>query len=212
MASTLQDMRRHRGTAAAAIAEFGRFFQEDGEPAALLQEVTEMAAGLLGADYCGLFELLPQRDALLLRAGVGWRAGAVGRATVEAGKGSAAGATLHSGVPMIVNDVRPHGRFVAPHLLQQHRVASGVIVVIPGGLRPFGILGVYGSAPRRFTRDDVAFLEATAQMLAAAIGIAPARDEPAQRARLEPPFTAGIRLANGCAATPDRRPRRQSGQ
>ena len=53
-------------------------------------------ARALDVDYCKILELLPNREALLLRSGVGWKPGYVGHATVGLGTESQAGYTLLS--------------------------------------------------------------------------------------------------------------------
>jgi signal transduction histidine kinase len=104
-----------------------------------------------------------------LRAGVGWREGLVGRAKEDAGCGSQAGYTLLSDEPVVTDDVRAEARFRPSSLLVEHGVVSSVTVVIPGHLRPYGVLGAHTSERRVFSEDDVNFLQAVANVLAAAI-------------------------------------------
>jgi signal transduction histidine kinase len=106
---------------------------------------------------------------LLLRAGVGWREGLVGRAKEDAGCGSQAGYTLLSDEPVVTDDVRAEARFRPSPLLVEHGVVSSVTVVIPGHLGPYGVLGAHTSERRVFSEDDVNFLQAVANVLAAAI-------------------------------------------
>ena len=56
-------------------------------------------------------ELLPGGEELILRAGVGWKEGSVGRATVKS-KESQAGYTVRSERPVIVDDAATETRFV----------------------------------------------------------------------------------------------------
>ncbi len=137
-----------------------------------LEELRDEAASLvtstLGLDFCEILELLPDGQALLLREGRGFAEEAIGEAKVGAGRGSHAGFTLLSKGPVILEDLRKETRFLAP-LLAQHGVVSGVTVVIQGRERPLGVLGAHASQRRVFTRDDVAFLQSLANVLAAVL-------------------------------------------
>ena len=153
----------------AAVAELGRRALEGNDLQALMEEATVSVAGVLDVEYAKVLELLPGGEELLLRTGVGWGEGLVGRATVGAGSDSQAGYTLLSDEPIVVNDLRSEARFNGPPLLREHGVVSGMSAVIRGRSRPFGVLGAHKKEHRAFTDDDVNFLRAVANVLAAAI-------------------------------------------
>ena len=153
----------------AVIAELGRRALTEEDISALMEMVVETAARTLGVEYSKVLELLPDGDALVLRAGVGWKEGLVGRATVGAGLDSQAGYTLFTDGPVVVEDLRAERRFGGPPLLHEHEVVSGMSVVIRGRERPFGVLGAHTKSRRTFTVDDVNFLRGIANVLAAAI-------------------------------------------
>ncbi|MGI8827235.1 MAG: response regulator [Chloroflexota bacterium] len=149
----------------------------------MFDEAVTLVAQPLGAEYCQVLELLPEENRLLLRAGVGWRAGLVGYATVGAGTDSQAGYTIVSQGPVVVQDLRTETRFSRPTLLVEHGVVSGVNVSIQGHCRPFGTLGAHSKSRRSFTRVDVHFLQAVAHMLAAGVERKRAEGERARYAR-----------------------------
>jgi PAS domain S-box-containing protein len=153
----------------AAVAEFGHRALAETDLQAVMKEAVTLITQTLGVEYCSVFELLPSGEELLLRAGIGWREGLVGRATVEAGAGSQAGYTLLSGEPVIVKNLNAEERFKASPLLREHRVVSSMSVVIRGRDRLFGVLGAYTKEQREFSGDDVNFFEAVANVLAAAV-------------------------------------------
>lgn len=128
----------------------------------------------LDVEYAKVLELLPDGTALRLRAGVGWHPGLVGQATVGAGTDSQAGYTLRTNGPVIVSDLRTETRFHGPPLLRQHGVVSGMSTIIRGDTRPFGVLGIHTTAQRTFTQDDIHFLQAVANVIAAALARAEA--------------------------------------
>ncbi len=159
-------MRAHQQ---ATVAEFGLRALAETDLQALFDETVGMLCQTLSADYCKVLELLPDGEELLLRAGVGWKEGLVGKATVGAGLNSQAGYTLLSNEPVIVEDLHTESRFSGPPLLHEHGVVSGMSVVIQGQEGPFGVLGVHAKSHRTFSKDDVNFLQAVANVLAAAV-------------------------------------------
>ncbi len=153
----------------AIVAELGQRGLAGIDQSELMDEAVAHIALTLTLPYVMLLELLPDGDALLLRAGIGWKEGAVGRATVSAGLESLAGYTLHASRPVIVEDLRTEARFDCPALLRDHGVISGMSVIIPGRGQPLGVLGVHAAKRRTFTQDDAYFLQSVANVLAAAI-------------------------------------------
>ncbi|HEX6384598.1 MAG TPA: PAS domain S-box protein [Anaerolineae bacterium] len=136
----------------------------------LMQAAAARVAETLRVEYCKVLELLPDGQALLLRAGVGWHeAYPVGQATVSAGLESQAGYALVSKEPVIVDDLRTETRFSGPSLLHVHRVVSGISVIIAGSSGPWGVMGAHTERHHRFTRHEVNFLQSVANVLAMAI-------------------------------------------
>lgn len=154
----------------AVVAELGQRALTSKDLSALMDEAVALVAQTLEVEYCKVLELLPAGDALLMRAGVGWQQGLVGRETVGAGLDSQAGYTLISSTPVIVEDLGTETRFNGPPLLHQHGVVSGMSTIIHGQGRPFGVLGTHSTRRHTFTENDVHFLQAVANVLAAAIG------------------------------------------
>ena len=153
----------------AAVAQIGQRALSGIASSALMEEVSALVAQTLGVEFCKILELLPDGKALLLRAGIGWKNGFVGAATVNAGAESQAGYTLLSNTPVIVEDLQTESRFSGPPLLRDHGVVSGLSVIIPGRDRPFGVLGAHTVKRRVFKPDDVHFLEAVANVLSEAM-------------------------------------------
>jgi PAS domain S-box-containing protein len=155
----------------AVVADLGlRALAEHDDLQALMNEAVALVARTLDVEYSKIVELLPGGEELLLRAGVGWREGLVGKARERAGLGSQAGYTaLISNEAVIVEDLREETRFEPPPLLVEHGVVSGMTVVIPSTEGPFGVLGAHTTSHRTFSEDDINFLQAVANVLATAI-------------------------------------------
>jgi len=153
----------------AAVARLGRLAIAQTDVQAVMDEAATLVARTLEVDSCEVLELLPNAQALRLRAGVGWKAGLVGHATVGADTASHGGYTLLSREPVIMEDLRTEQRFIAP-LLQDHGVVSGVSVIIHEQHQAFGVLGAHTTRQRVFAADDINFLQAIANVIAEAIG------------------------------------------
>jgi PAS domain S-box-containing protein len=160
-----------------AVAELGQRAVESQELDILLAATVARVADVLNVECCKILELLPNGEALLLRAGVGWKEGAVGTVTVGTARDSQAGYTLIASQPVIVTDFRTETRFREPFLLQDNNVLSGISVLIGEAQHPFGVLGAHSTRARTFSEDDVHFLQAVASLVAAAIRRTQAEEE-----------------------------------
>src|SRR5579883_2662307 len=78
------------------LVEFGRFALISRDLDALLQEATRLAALGLQTAFAKLATPVPSGNRLLVRAGVGWRPGVIGHASVGADLDSPAGYALHT--------------------------------------------------------------------------------------------------------------------
>lgn len=148
-----------------AVAELGLFALKSADLQELLKNVVQTVARVLDTELCKVLELQPDGKSLLLRAGVGWKEGLVGHATVATEVDSQAGFTLLSNEPVIVADLQTESRFRGPSLLQEHGVVSGLSVVIHGDKWPFGVLGAHTRQARAFSRDDASFVQSVANIL-----------------------------------------------
>jgi diguanylate cyclase (GGDEF)-like protein len=168
----------------AAVARLGQRALESGDVATLMQEATGLVSQVLDVEFARVLELGPA--GLLMRAGVGWRDGAVGTEVVPVGARSHAGFAVDTGQPVVMKDARTETRFEVDGLLLEHNVISGVSVTIPGHDQPFGALSADASSLRAFSRQDVDFLVAIANVLATAVERHRASDHLAQLALHDP--------------------------
>ncbi len=134
----------------------------------LMHESILLVAKTLEVEYCKVLEILPEGE-LLLRSGVGWKEGLVGRARVDSGLDSQAGYTLVSKAPVIVNNLKTETRFSGPKLLHEHNVISGISVIIQGQKGAWGVFGVHTTKIRKFTNNDINFILSVANILSATI-------------------------------------------
>ncbi|HEX5327072.1 MAG TPA: GAF domain-containing protein, partial [Acetobacteraceae bacterium] len=153
----------------ALLAELGRRALTGGEPDILLAEAARLTALGMRTRYCKALEFLPHSNRLLVRAGVGWHEGVVGNATIGADLASPAGYALHTGKPVIANDLRGESRFRTPTLLAEHGVVRAANVILLGEARPYGVLEVDSEQPGAFSEHDIDFLQSVANLLGLAL-------------------------------------------
>ncbi len=127
-----------------------------------------LIASILELEYCKIMELMPDGK-FLLRAGIGWKPEFVGKHVVGGEKGSQAGYTLLSGMPVIVEDFEEENRFEKPKILKIHGVASGASVIIGSMEEIYGVLVINSTKKRKFTSDDTYFLNSVAFLIAQAV-------------------------------------------
>ena len=153
----------------AAFADFGLFAFKCKNIDELLTRASELVSEALEVDLVKVLEHRPERSDLLLRAGVNWEPGVVGKVTFADHKHSPAGFALLTDEPVVSRDVSTEDRFEIPDVLVRHGVKSMINVIIVGEDTPFGVLEVDARETHDFTVDDIAFMRTYANLLATAI-------------------------------------------
>jgi PAS domain S-box-containing protein len=153
------------------LARFGELALKSDNLDEILTEACRLAGEALGTDLAKVVELQEDGETLLVRAGVGWKPGVVGEATLKATEDSSEGHALRTGEPMISPDIATEARFKYPAFLIENgvRAVANVLIIGGQGKPPFGILQVDSRTPREFTDNDTAFLRSYANLLAAAV-------------------------------------------
>jgi two-component system, sensor histidine kinase PdtaS len=161
------------------LGEFGSFALQSRDLGAVLQRATELCALGLRTPYAKILEYQPEQNRLLMVAGVGWREGLVGEASLGADMASPAGFAYHTGKAVLSNHLENEERFRTPELLAQHGIRRAINVLIEQGNGPtaFGVLEVDSPDDGKFDRSDAAFLAGFGGL----IGIAIERQQTDQR-------------------------------
>jgi signal transduction histidine kinase len=150
------------------VSALGQFALMSNDFAALINQSVILVAQTLEVEYCSLLELGPEKNAFLLRAGVGWKIGQVGSRRIPADARTQPGFTLTAGEPVVVEDPKVESRFGSSPFLVEHGVVSSMTVAVAGQGQAFGVLGAHTTHRRAFTEDEVHFLLAVATVLAMA--------------------------------------------
>ena len=164
-----EDELRARLRQQAAIADLGRQALGTEGFAALLGIAAGRVAEDLGSPYVAVLEAHDEPGRFSLRAGASPEGGAVlerGESVVTGGRGQAT-FTLAGSAPVISPDLCAEDRFRAAEQLAAGLLSSVSVAIGPPD-RPFGVLAAYSRRADDFSDDDVAFIQAVANTIAAA--------------------------------------------
>jgi two-component sensor histidine kinase len=152
------------------VAAFGLFAMREDRLQASLQEACETAARGLEAQFSKVLVFRPESQDLLIAYGMGWSAGVVGNVVLGADLASPAGYALRTKQPVVSNHLAEEDRFRTPAVLAEHGILRAINVIIDGEKgQPFGVLEVDSTDRQDFTVHDTAFLQALANVVAAAV-------------------------------------------
>ncbi len=158
-----------RATQQAEVARLGQRALAGEDPDKLMDAAVQSVARTLGVDLCDLLRHQPERDRMLLVAGVGWDDSSLGATTMPAGPDTYAGYALQRTEPVLVSELEAETRFEVPASLRDQGVVSSVSVIVQGTDRPQGTMGAHTTRPHTFDEDDVNFMQSVANVVAAAI-------------------------------------------
>jgi signal transduction histidine kinase len=154
-----------------ALARFGELALRSDDLEEILTEACRLAGEALGTDLAKVVELQEDGKTLVVRAGVGWKPGVIGVATIAAEHDTSEGHALRTGEPMISPDIATETRFKYAQFLIDSgvRAVANVLIIGGQGRPPFGILQIDSRVPRQFTESDTLFLRSYANLLAGAV-------------------------------------------
>jgi len=153
----------------AVIADLGMHALQEDNLDILIDKVIKKTTDTLHVNYSKVLELSEDSNYLYFITGKGWENGTVKKARIGVGTLSHSGYALLKQKPIIVKDYDKENRFNSSQLLKDHKVKSGVCVIIPGPDKPYGVLGVHTSEKRHFSKDDINFIQASANLMGGAI-------------------------------------------
>ena len=152
------------------VASFGMFALRGADLDGVLNQACEIAARGLGTSFAKVLEYRPATQDLLLRNGIGWRDGVVGRVALGIDLASPAGFALQTKMPVVSNHLSSEARFRTPAVLAEHGIHRAINVIVEmEGEAPFGVLEADSSDRYEFTVHDLSFMQSLANILSAAI-------------------------------------------
>jgi PAS domain S-box-containing protein len=151
------------------VAKLGQRALEGTWLASLMEEAVVQVGQTLGIDSCQVWERFGDGAAIQLRATAAWKQAPLGSSSVEISARLHAAYALQTDGPVVCEDLLHEQRFDGATIVKEGGLRSGMCVIIAGPQRPFGVLSVHAAEPRLFSRQDLDFLQAVANVLAAAI-------------------------------------------
>jgi PAS domain S-box-containing protein len=152
----------------------------------VLGDAAHTAAVGLDLEYSTILELAGAGPVLRARAVHGWENAQLGQ-DFPLGPNSQAGYTLEHGGPTLVEDLSTETRFAVHPSTVEVGVLSAISVLIGSQDEPFGVITCHCTNRRRFADHDIDFLDAVANVVAAALDRALTEaelDDERQRLRL----------------------------
>jgi len=133
----------------------------------LLDQAASLVSSTLHVPAAGMFELADDGTRLALRAGTGWDTASEGPVRLPADRTTYPSCALCADAGVTLD----HRRSDCPPVDAFHLregMTAGAAVAIPGRSGPYGLLVVADRRERRFSRDDVHFLQAISNVIGAA--------------------------------------------
>jgi two-component sensor histidine kinase len=166
MSSDDQGLRRQL----TAFAQFTTRALGETDLEALMTEACIRARAGLAMSHAKLLEYLPNRDRMLLRAGVGWKPGYVGVYEVPPDIDTPIGHAFALSEPVAMSDYRaPNPAYRYPAILVEHDCVASLNVPVRADANVFGVLEVDHTSPRAFSDDDISFLTGLGNTIGQAI-------------------------------------------
>jgi len=151
------------------LANLSREALRAGELDDLLNGGVRAVTNALAVPLAHVLQLREGGKDFVVRAASGWPAGSIGHVTVPSATDTVAGSALHRVDPVVVADYHVDKRLMPTSVLAEMGARCSVAVVIPGEKGPYGVFGVADKRPRSFSRDEVTFVQAVSNIMAAAI-------------------------------------------
>jgi two-component sensor histidine kinase len=161
-----------------ALVAFSRVASEALPPERLMHHACAQVSRVTHIKRTKVLRYRPDRGDLLVVAGVGWKPGVVGTATLPIDSASPPGRSIQTAAPVMIEDLPNDREFRLSSLLRDHGIVSLLNVPVMSNGQDWGVLEVDAEEPRTFDEGDVGFLTTYANL----IGTALARDEAEQKA------------------------------
>ena len=135
----------------------------------LLMDACLRSRAGLNVTHAKLMEYLPDRDRLLLRAGVGWKEGYVGQYQVPPDIDTPIGHAFALSEPVAISDYISERTYRYPDILKDHGCVASLNVPLRTDGGNFGVLEVDHTSSRPFSADDIYFLTGLGNTIARAV-------------------------------------------
>ena len=135
----------------------------------LMMDACLRARAGMNMTHAKLLEYLPDRDRLLLRAGVGWKEGYVGQYEVAPNIDTPIGYAFALSEPVPISDYNSEKVHCHPTILKEHGCVASLNVPLRTDRGNFGVLEVDSTSTCTFSADDINFLTGLGNTVARAV-------------------------------------------
>ena len=135
----------------------------------LMMDACLRARAGMNVTHAKLLEYLPDRDRLLLRAGVGWKEGYVGQYEVAPNIDTPIGYAFALSEPVPISDYNSEKVHCHPTILKEHGCVASLNVPLRTDRGNFGVLEVDNTSTCTFSADDINFLTGLGNTVARAV-------------------------------------------
>jgi two-component sensor histidine kinase len=135
----------------------------------LMMDACLRARAGMNVTHAKLLEYLPDRDRLLLRAGVGWKEGYVGQYEVAPNIDTPIGYAFSLSEPVPISDYNSEKVHCHPTILKEHGCVASLNVPLRTDRGNFGVLEGDNTSTCTFSADDINFLTGLGNTVARAV-------------------------------------------
>jgi two-component sensor histidine kinase/putative methionine-R-sulfoxide reductase with GAF domain len=153
-----------------ALASFTRIAGEQLSAERLMQNTAAQVSRVTHIKHVKIMRYRADAGDLLLEAGVGWKPGVVGSATLGGDHRSPPGRAIQTGAPVTIEDLPNDSEYRYSDLLREHGVISVVNVPVMMEGRTWGVLEVDTVEHTSFDELDTTALSIFANILGIALG------------------------------------------
>jgi two-component sensor histidine kinase len=169
------------------LADLGRLAGGSTDLQTFLQRAVVQVARATAIEHVKILRYRPESADLLVVAGIGWKPGVVGTATLSTDLRSAPGASFQIGEPVSIRNFEEQRDYDVSPLLKEHGIVSLLNAPILIGSSAWGVVEVDATEPRDFGQDACDFLTAVGALIGTCVRrhTAPSAAENLATARLE---------------------------
>ncbi len=157
----LDKVRRH----VRILVDIARWAGESSDLQHFLDQTVVQVARAVEIDHVKVLAYRRGTADLLVIAGIGWKEGVVGSATLSSDLRSAPGRCFQTGEPVVIDDMHDQQDFVISGILRRHGIVSLANTPVLIGGSAWGVLEVDSTTPRDFSQDTIEFLTAAAALI-----------------------------------------------
>ena len=149
----LDKVRRH----VRILVDIARWAGESSDLQHFLDQTVVQVARAVEIDHVKVLAYRRGTADLLVIAGIGWKEGVVGSATLSSDLRSAPGRCFQTGEPVVIDDMHDQQDFVISGILRRHGIVSLANTPVLIGGSAWGVLEVDSTTPRDFSQDTIEF-------------------------------------------------------